>query len=278
MRDAARRQLQDNRSRPFEAYAKRAFYSAILTQGRAVLDAIKEGADPQAVEIWAPQIVTDAPLIMPYRSSVIRTASAFARYAREDFAPKKSTAPGRLKAPQDILDGVDPEDFETATLYAQMYDYLSTYGAARITSIVGTNQEMAVKIIQSITAQAADEGLSIQATAKLLNERIPVEWRRQGAWHAERIARTEVLTAASQGEMSQMRELNLGMKKYWIATRDGRERPEHAQAAKTYNASRAIGIDDVFKVGGDVMDSPRDPNAQAGNVINCRCALGWVRG
>ena len=286
MTDAQRRIVQDNRMRPFEAYSEDAFYMAILKQGSAVLKEIAEGASYQTPEVWVPNVVTAQPLITPYRSTVIMTANAFARYAEEDIIKGRKADSQHIETKQEdtgmgaqaVVVGISADDFVNSNIYQQIYRYISTYGVQRITSITDTNREMAIKIIQKIVAQAQAEGLSIPETQKLLKEMIPDEWRKAAKWHSERIARTEVLGASNQGELAQVQASGLPLKKYWIARLDGRERDAHRQAAITYSKDKAIGINEFFKVDGDMMNGPGDPRGQAGNVVNCRCVLGWVEG
>jgi hypothetical protein len=102
---------------------------------------------------------------------------------------------------------------------------------------------------------------------------------------AETIARTETVGALTEGSLMGARDAaatGLDVRKQWLATFDGREREEHAQAHDIYQAS-PIALDDVFIVGGVQFTSPGNPvgfggAAEAAQSINCRCALTYVVG
>jgi HK97 family phage portal protein len=102
---------------------------------------------------------------------------------------------------------------------------------------------------------------------------------------AETIARTETVGALTEGSLMGARDAaatGLDVRKQWLATFDGREREEHAQAHDIYQAS-PIALDDVFVVGGVQFTSPGNPvgfggAAEAAQSINCRCALTYVVG
>jgi hypothetical protein len=87
-------------------------------------------------------------------------------------------------------------------------------------------------------------------------------------FRAQRIARTEVMRASNEGAMEGVENLGIALKKVWISTNDGREREDHAQVDPVdYNAK--------FKVGGEELDYPGDPDASPEQTINCRCAVAF---
>jgi hypothetical protein len=142
--------------------------------------------------------------------------------------------------------------------------------------------------VQALLAQAQAEGWTIPETEKRLDtlfqqwmegDLTPEDFAwmeaRMPLWRREAIARTETLRSANAGT------LNLGKswgieKKFWIGTFDGRIRDSHIAARDTYTEQGAIPIDDDFNVGGSSMNAPHDPNAPAGEIVNCRCALGLL--
>jgi SPP1 gp7 family putative phage head morphogenesis protein len=84
-----------------------------------------------------------------------------------------------------------------------------------------------------------------------------------------RIARTEttrVENSAKQDVGEHGKKLGFKMKKQWIATSDGRTRPEHATAD-----GQIVDIDKPFIVGGEELMYPGDESGSAWNTINCRC-------
>jgi SPP1 gp7 family putative phage head morphogenesis protein len=85
-----------------------------------------------------------------------------------------------------------------------------------------------------------------------------------------RIARTEttrVENSAKQDVGTYGKEkLGFKMKKQWVSTKDGRTRPEHADAD-----GQIVDIDKPFIVGGEELMYPGDEAGSAWNTINCRC-------
>jgi HK97 family phage portal protein len=93
--------------------------------------------------------------------------------------------------------------------------------------------------------------------------------RKDVAYRAQMIARTEMLTAMSYGagSMTQTaKEVIPDIKKVWVATMDGRTRDDH-MAAHGQLADK----NGMFTVGGEKTPFPRGPGLSAGNSIQCRC-------
>ncbi len=148
-----------------------------------------------------------------------------------------------------------------------MRNYATTEGAASIISISETGRELAMKIIQDITADGIDLGLGIDDLADYIEAKIPSDWRIAGKFNAERIARTEVLSAASRGSYIGAEATNLPLNKVWLTVMDGRERGSHASVNR-----QERGMYDAFDVGGQKLMHPQAKGGNAANVINCRCA------
>jgi len=90
-------------------------------------------------------------------------------------------------------------------------------------------------------------------------------------WQAERIARTETTGAANYGAVQSGAVSGFVMQKRWISALDGRTRDPHARAN-----GQKVNEKEPFNVGGERMMYPGDPNASAGNVVNCRCTIAVV--
>lgn len=91
---------------------------------------------------------------------------------------------------------------------------------------------------------------------------------------AMRNARTATLSAREAGEYQSIKkseERGVLYKKYWVCTHDEKTRPSHEQAARRYNKSHAIAVDEMFRVGKSEMRYARDPNGRPEDVYNCRC-------
>ena len=87
-------------------------------------------------------------------------------------------------------------------------------------------------------------------------------------YRAERIARTETISAANAGAIEGYRQTGLVQKKEWIAADDERTREWHAAAD-----GQTVGLDEPFIVEGEALDFPGDPNGSPENIINCRCTV-----
>lgn len=85
---------------------------------------------------------------------------------------------------------------------------------------------------------------------------------------ASTIARTEVLSAANEGNLEGMRQSGVATEKVWLATSDDRTRDTHASAD-----GQTVGVEEAFSVGGVEMMFPGDPSAPARETIACRCTL-----
>lgn len=87
-------------------------------------------------------------------------------------------------------------------------------------------------------------------------------------FRADTIARTETVGAYVQGDMAGARALGVNgpVEKVWVAAIDARTRETHAAAH-----NQCVPMDQPFDVGGVKLDSPHDPSAPPGEVVNCRC-------
>jgi uncharacterized protein with gpF-like domain len=61
------------------------------------------------------------------------------------------------------------------------------------------------------------------------------------------------------------------MRREWIAASGERTRSSHNAAD-----GQTVGMDEPFIIGGESLDYPGDPSGSADNVINCRCAVGYI--
>lgn len=125
--------------------------------------------------------------------------------------------------------------------------------------------------ILTMLQKGIDEGWSIDKMAfELENASFP-------AWMARRAVRTEIAKAAFYGRQVAEQDSDWQLNKTWIAADDPRTRPSHHKIDNKTVAYEAKFVVDVMRgrvrIGTELMDGPGDPNATAGNVINCRCSL-----
>lgn len=99
-------------------------------------------------------------------------------------------------------------------------------------------------------------------------------------WRARMIVRTETLKATDIGRKLAADKSEYETGKEWIAANDHRTRHSHRAVDGEIVAQDAKFAVSIYKgnlpVGVEMMTGPGDPNASAGNVINCRCTAALV--
>ena len=95
---------------------------------------------------------------------------------------------------------------------------------------------------------------------------------------AKVISKTELGIAQSSVELQAMLRIakEKPVSKYWVGVLDDRIRDSHFEATSFYVRSNAIPLNESFNVNGSMMMHPRDFNAPAKEIVNCRCYLGYV--
>ncbi len=124
------------------------------------------------------------------------------------------------------------------------------------------NAETAELLIGEIS-----EGVSAGESIRDLEGRVEKVFRFNNSVRAERIARTESLSASNQGHLETYAQSGIVDKKEWITTIDGRERDAHRTAD-----GQQVDVNDAFIVDGESLPAP-GIGGSAGNVISCRCTV-----
>ena len=154
---------------------------------------------------------------------------------------------------------------------ASVNTYLAEVGGAEIDIINKSTKRWVRGVVTKAAQEAAEQGLGSRETAALIRDRVATRWGNISEARALRIAQTEVNAAANWGAKAGATEAGM-TRKFWISATDARVRPEHI----ALNGAEPIGIDELFNVGGSLMDRPSDPNGSPGQVINCRCQMGFL--
>ena len=111
-------------------------------------------------------------------------------------------------------------------------------------------------------------------------DQITERYRQRWILHRARtIARTEALRAVNGGQDGMWRSLvdegkvqPGAVKRFWVVTRDGRQRDSHDRMPELNELGRAIG--EPFESGhGNYLMHPGDPSAPPEETVNCRCVL-----
>jgi len=145
------------------------------------------------------------------------------------------------------------------------------------------------ELVQSITestrtfikrrlAAGVKQGLSIPNMAKLIRNEIGGINKRR----AVTIARTEVIGASNAASLYGAQQSGTSLLKIWIPAKQMRTRgarPKDQFDHFHMDQHEPIELDALFTVSGERLKYPGDGSngASGGNIINCRCAIGYKR-
>lgn len=151
---------------------------------------------------------------------------------------------------------------ETMTRFALQY-IAGEAMRRRITDVADTTRGFIMRAVR----QGYEDGLGQRGVAQYILDLVPSFTDAR----AGLIARTETHGAANAGANEAAKETGLNLRKEWISADDERTREDHSLAN-----GQIVGQDEAFDIGGEALMFPGDPAGSGGQVINCRCSLGWV--
>lgn len=122
--------------------------------------------------------------------------------------------------------------------------------------------------IMDALSRAWDDGMSIDQAARLVEQRSSAV----AMSRARTIARTEIIGIANGGSLAATRLTGAMRQKEWF-TAGGAKVPRHHDYPGLDGQLR--GLTEKFSVGGAAMAYPGDPAGPAGEVVNCRCTIGY---
>lgn len=137
-----------------------------------------------------------------------------------------------------------------------------------IENFVGFNKTQTTRIVELIAKNAEDGKSNDQIAAK-----IRVQYSEKYKGQSNTIARTELLTAVSQGmkwNHEVLKEVFTDIKKQWYHVGDIGSNPNARDEHVGYESLGVVDSD--YKYGGQ-LEYPRDPNGGAEQTINCRCSI-----
>jgi hypothetical protein len=188
------------------------WFLALGKQIKPVLDEIDESTVRQLAG-RVPQLITEEAIA----EAMIATIDTVAPYfASQTFRDVKKALPDQRQLKQDI-----PTDEEWIQ---RINAILGTQAGVRITSITNASREEAIKIIQRVLQDGANQGLGISQLAQLMRDELAKEWGRISTYRAARIARTEIVNASNLGSLAGAAESGVPLLKVWLSTRDSRTR------------------------------------------------------
>ncbi|MFM2204579.1 MAG: Cellulophaga phage phi10:1 [Bacteroidota bacterium] len=134
--------------------------------------------------------------------------------------------------------------------------------------IVSVHQTLIEGII-AVIAKGYDDNLSVAEITRNLQNKF--------GWYkaqALRIARTETTTATNYATVIAAENSDFVLEKTWISVQDNRTRrpPKSVYDHLDMNGVK-VDMYQPFFTSGENIQYPGDPNAAAGNVINCRCKV-----
>lgn len=169
---------------------------------------------------------------------------------------------GAFKIAKSFLQMEFKRDITTPIVDRVIASWINDTGRTQILSIVGTTLDDTLRII----GDAREEGLSERDTARLIHEIAPSI----SASRAQTIARTEAHGASQGISLNVAGQTDIPMVKIWLSDRSGTARDSHLRID---GQRRALSQD--FDVDGEKLSYPGDSSGSAGNVINCKCVIGY---
>lgn len=127
--------------------------------------------------------------------------------------------------------------------------------------------------------QGQINGWAYDKTAKEIQDKVG------SAYRSQRIVRTESVKASNMGGIEGARRTGLLMDKVWINAKDKRVRGNPQAPISQFDhwdiGGVTIPLNQPFLLGSrtgasDSMQFPGDPNGNPGDIINCRCTLGFI--
>ncbi len=197
---------------------------------------------------------------LSHQFQIARTLEELYRFAAITFSSRVFDAVGR-KFFNRYLEIKDAQSTFDRALEAWILE--NAFEQAQL--ITDTTRKDLAKLI--LDAGAAN--LTVNETTKLIREKLGEQI---AASRARTIARTETHNAATFASLTSAsaldNDLDLGLKKIWLAVDDKRTRPDHS-ATERQTLKTPIPINDLFRVGSKRMSRPGDPNGGASQVVNC---------
>lgn len=153
-------------------------------------------------------------------------------------------------------------------LYKNEHEFYHKHGWKRGRAIaMGKQVEWDKKQVQSVILQSILQGESIGQIATRLSETVG-ESDRKAAIRDARTITTGVENAGRTDSYKRAEDMGIKLMQEWVATLDSRTRHEHRILD-----GQKVKVGEKFKVNGDEIAYPGDPEAEGYLVYNCRCTL-----
>jgi hypothetical protein len=153
---------------------------------------------------------------------------------------------------------------------ANMRTYAAERSLLKAKKILTTQQEAINKVIDDVIQEGLTEGLGVHdIRAKLKFDLEGEKMITMENWQAERIAMTEVGQANNTASFMAAREDAEGVKKIWMFI------PGQKTFRENHKEFEAMGSQDMNYEFAPGLQFPGDENADAEEVINCYCSIGY---
>jgi uncharacterized protein with gpF-like domain len=225
---------------------------AIKSYNDAFLAEARKCSTPQQILAISDKELRTTQVEQGIRRVYMTTCPYFADQAVKQLKPRKA-APDNI-TPDPWLETIDR--------------FVKTRLGKRITWITETTKDFIFGTTQRIVNDAIQEGLGVDK----ITEQIAKEFSISEKYRAERIARTEVVSASNQGSFMGAESLDVDLDKEWISYVDDRTRDSHLPMPIGVGGE-VVGMNEPFSNG---LDYPGDPDGEADEVINCRCTIGYA--
>ena len=134
----------------------------------------------------------------------------------------------------------------------------------RIKVITGTTRDAFISAVDKIAYAGFEAGDGIPSIANAIMKELNIVER----YRAERIARTEVISASNMSSQAGAQASGLELNKEWLSFIDDKTRQSHIDLNGT-----TVDINEEFSNG---LQVPGDPSGEAEEVINCRCTVAYI--
>lgn len=215
-------------------------------EANAVLKAFRDAGEKAALKAVDKQEAAWAKL---YQETYVAVSADFGRHVVQS-----------IKSDAFVHECKFEQDFFTRTVL----EWLLSEAAERVTGILSTTKDL-------IRTELA-AGTAASESVFQLSKRLQAMYSEFSNVRAERIARTEVVSASNLGSQTAARATNLPLDKEWIRTYDARVRHTHAEAG-----GQRRKITEPYIVGGYQLMFPGDSSmgAPGSEIIQCRCSEGF---
>jgi len=235
-------QQAENKRRPFFTKGRKLFRAALNVQNKPFIDSIANAES------------TDKMLRLAnnYKAPRMPMQQAYEKLYKDCGSYFAVLINGKLTK------GIDGSFYEV-----YMEKFAREEAGDRITDVTGTTEEEIKTTTKRVIEQGISEGKSIYQMSKEITKTI----EKINLWRAERIVRTEVISASNRGSLLGAETTGLDLKKVWLTAGDNRVRKTDGHASMNH---QPVPIKERFSNG---MLYPGDPAGGAKETIQCRCSI-----